>query len=190
MSDTNNNDDFIKSIIAGQSAQRAMTVEEIGKMYDELKARFGSGSSSASSSADVSASEHDGSFVLTDDLRKLAKKSITETHVKCMECGMVKTVISKKHLESHGLTLEEYLTKWGFPPKTKLTSKGYQKARSERMKEMRLWERRGNAKNSEVAPETVKPEDTKKVTDKTDKAKDKDKSKDEKKEPITNGATS
>jgi predicted transcriptional regulator len=71
------------------------------------------------------------------------KKSIKERSITCLECGKVFKVLTKKHLAPHGLTPEEYRDKYGMKKKTPLVSKSLQRERRRKMKDMRLWERRG-----------------------------------------------
>jgi predicted transcriptional regulator len=72
------------------------------------------------------------------------KKAIKETSVTCLECGKTFKVITSKHLATHGLTKEEYLSKYGYPKGTSLIAKGLARDRRKKMKDMKLWERRGN----------------------------------------------
>ena len=140
MSDYN---EIIKGVIAGQAAQKLMTPQEVLAMYDELQAGFAARASGAVVPSGDSAQSAGEQFVLTDSMRKTAKKAIGDESVKCMECGKVQKMITKSHLEKHGLTVQEYLEKWGYPPKTKLIAKSYLATRSAKMREMKLWERRG-----------------------------------------------
>lgn len=74
------------------------------------------------------------------------KNSIKETSVVCMECGKKFKVLSRKHLESHGLSVEEYKAKYGIKKSTSLVAKGLVRERRKKMQEMKLWERKGKKK--------------------------------------------
>lgn len=74
------------------------------------------------------------------------KTSIREKTVLCCECGKSFKVLTKRHLETHGLTTAEYLEKHGFKKGTSLTAKSLARDRRKRMSEMKLWERRKKAK--------------------------------------------
>lgn len=75
-----------------------------------------------------------------------AAKSIKEKSVTCLECGKKFKMLSKKHLASHGMTPAEYKEKFGIKKGTALIAKGVTRARSAKMKDMKLWERRGKTK--------------------------------------------
>ena len=74
------------------------------------------------------------------------KSSIKETSVVCMECGKKFKILSKKHLETHGLSVEEYKAKYGIKKSTSLVAKGLVRERRKKMQEMKLWERKGKKK--------------------------------------------
>ncbi|WP_320006646.1 MucR family transcriptional regulator [Maridesulfovibrio sp.] len=71
------------------------------------------------------------------------KKSIKEKSIVCCECGKSFKIITKKHLASHGLTPDEYREKYGLKKKTPLVCKSLQRERRKKMKEMKLWTKRG-----------------------------------------------
>ncbi len=74
-----------------------------------------------------------------------ARKSIKEKSITCLECGKVAKVITRKHLAIHGLEPESYRAKWGLKKGTPLTCKELQRARRQKMKDMKLWEKRAIA---------------------------------------------
>lgn len=74
------------------------------------------------------------------------EKSIHEKSITCLECGRVCRVITRRHLAAHGLTGNAYRQKWGLRQDTPLMCRELLRARRERMKTMRLWERRGNVR--------------------------------------------
>ena len=71
-----------------------------------------------------------------------AKKSIKEKSVTCLVCGKTMKVLTKKHLALHGLDAVSYREKFGLKKGTPLTCKELQRARKQKMSEMKLWERR------------------------------------------------
>ncbi len=70
------------------------------------------------------------------------KASIKERSVTCLVCGKSFKVLGKRHLLSHGLTPAEYREKYGLKKGTPLIAKGLARVRREKMKSMKLWERR------------------------------------------------
>jgi predicted transcriptional regulator len=69
------------------------------------------------------------------------KSSIQENKVICLECGAEMKQLTTKHLRSHGLTIREYKTKWGFPQKQSLSAISLSKARSKASKKRGLPEK-------------------------------------------------
>ena len=76
------------------------------------------------------------------------KRSIKEKSIVCLECGKTFKVITKKHLILHGLDAASYRAKWGFKKGTPLTCKELQRARRQKMKDMKLWEKRAMAREA------------------------------------------
>ena len=72
------------------------------------------------------------------------KKSVREKSVVCLECGKTFKVLSKKHLEKHGLTPQQYKEKWGMKKNQALIAKSLARQRRKKMQEMQLWKRRQN----------------------------------------------
>ncbi|SOB59852.1 Transcriptional regulator, MucR family [Pseudodesulfovibrio profundus] len=108
---------------------------------------------------------------LSDRLRKIAdgyiepprqeppcdpRRAIRNKSIVCLECGRTFKALSKKHLESHGLTPDEYRAKWGYKKRAPLSCRETAKARSERMKEMKLWTRTGKKPDDKEKPTKVK----------------------------------
>jgi predicted transcriptional regulator len=77
-----------------------------------------------------------------------ARKSIRERSITCLECGKVFKILSTRHLAQHGLDAKAYREKWGLKKGTALTAKALQRERRNKMKEMKLWERRGAKKSA------------------------------------------
>lgn len=74
------------------------------------------------------------------------EKSIHEKSITCLECGRVCRVITRRHLAAHGLTACAYRMKWGLGQDTPLMCKELLRSRKERMRSMKLWERRNNVR--------------------------------------------
>jgi predicted transcriptional regulator len=69
------------------------------------------------------------------------KKSIQEDKVICLECGTEMRQLTAKHVSSHGLSIREYKTKYGFPQRQSLSAKSLSKARSKAAKKRGLPEK-------------------------------------------------
>ena len=69
------------------------------------------------------------------------KSSIQEDKVICLECSKEMRQLTAKHLGSHGLTIREYKTKWGFAQRQSLSAKSLSKARSKAAKKRGLPEK-------------------------------------------------
>ena len=69
------------------------------------------------------------------------KSSIQEDKVICLECQKEMRQLTVKHLSSHGLTMREYKTKWGFTQRQSLSAKSLSKARSKAAKKRGLPEK-------------------------------------------------
>lgn len=90
------------------------------------------------------------------------KRAIRNKSIVCLECGRTFKTLSKKHLESHGLTPDEYRAKWGYKKRAPLSCRETAKARSERMKEMKLWTRTGKKPDDKEKPAKGKAKDASK----------------------------
>lgn len=134
-------------IVKAQAAVRVMTEEEISSMVSKLATSI----HQLSTPQEVCTTEP----VVEDiDTAALVKNSIKEKSVTCLECGKTFKIITKRHLEQHGLTTQEYLDKYNYKKGTRLVCKSLQRERKKRMKEMQLWERR---RNSNVIINSQKP---------------------------------
>ena len=74
-----------------------------------------------------------------------AKKSIRENTITCLVCGKKCRVLTKRHLEKHGVTAKEYREHFGLKKDTPLVAKSLLRERRSKMEEMRIWERRKGA---------------------------------------------
>lgn len=129
-------DDYLKGaleIVKAQAGVRTMTEDEITSMVQKLAA----GIKAISDGASV---ESDAAFAVEP------KKAIREKSILCCICGKTFKVITKKHLLSHDLTPEEYREKCGYKKKLPLVCRSLQRERRKKMKEMKLWTKRGKKK--------------------------------------------
>ncbi|MDR2668759.1 MAG: MucR family transcriptional regulator [Desulfovibrio sp.] len=132
--------DFLKEaveIVKAQAAVRSMTEDEITSMVKKLAADL----SGLACGCDA---QETGQAAAED-----AKKSIKERSIVCLECGKTFKILSAKHLALHSLDAKSYREKWGLKKGTALAAKSLQRDRRNKMKEMRLWERRGRAKTEQ-----------------------------------------
>jgi len=83
-------------------------------------------------------------------------RAIKEHSVVCLECGKAFKVLTRKHLSLHALTPEEYRTKYAYKKGTPLCAKSLQRDRRKKMKDMKLWERRGKKAPQPEAKELPK----------------------------------
>ena len=79
-----------------------------------------------------------------------SKKSIREKSITCLVCGKKFKVITKRHLEQHSLTTAEYRKRFGLKKNVALVCKELMRIRKDKMREMRLWEKRGISSKKKV----------------------------------------
>ena len=121
-------------IVKAQASARPMTEDEIISMVRSI----------ANGIAAINAGQESSK---TEDSATQAmdpKKAIKEASITCLECGKSFKVITKKHLAVHGLTPEEYKAKHGYKKTQALACKSLARERRAKMKDMKLWERKGN----------------------------------------------
>jgi predicted transcriptional regulator len=129
-------EDYIKEalgIVKAQAGVRAMNEDEITDMVKKL-------------SQSIHAISENREPIVAEDAPIDPHKVIREKSITCLVCGKSFKLITKRHLATHGLTVEEYLEKFGYKKGTSLVSKALRKVRMKKMQEMRLWERRGYEK--------------------------------------------
>lgn len=132
-------DDYLKEaleIVKAQASVRVMAEDEITTLVRRLSSGLKSIAENETS-GDVSAM--DGSVN--------PRKSIKEKSIVCMECGKSFKILTRRHLASHNLEPAAYRDKWGMKKDTPLVSKGLQRERRKKMKEMKLWEKRRKVGN-------------------------------------------
>lgn len=122
-------------IVKAQASVRDMSDEEVISMVENLSKgikNIGEGGVAAEAEAQAPAVD--------------PKKAIKEKKVVCLECGKEFKVLTKRHLDQHGLTPSEYKEKWGYPRSTSLVCKSLARERRKKMQDMKLWERRKKKK--------------------------------------------
>lgn len=130
-------DDYLKEaleIVRAQASVRVMAEEEIVTLIQRLAADI-RGIAEGDRELECSSGE------VTCDV----KKSIKEKSVVCLECGKSFKILTRRHLESHGLDAVSYREKWGLKKDTPLVCKGLQRDRRKKMNDMKLWEKRRKA---------------------------------------------
>jgi len=126
-------EDYLKEaleIVKAQASVRTMNEEEMTSMVRKL-------------SAGIQAIAENSLPAQEEAPACDPKKSIKEKSIICCECGKSFKIITKKHLASHGLTPDEYREKYGLKKKAPLVCKSLQRERRKKMKEMKLWTKRG-----------------------------------------------
>ena len=125
-------DDFLKEaleIVKAQASVRTMNEEEITTMVKKL--------------AENIRSIGEGYSPVEEEAGGVdPKKAIKEKTITCVMCGKSFKLLTKKHLASHGLSVDEYRERCGYKKGTPLVCKSLQRERRKKMKDMRLWERR------------------------------------------------
>jgi len=127
-------DDYLKQaleIIKAQAAVRTMGEEEISSMMRGLAAAIRQIAEGGADAPDP-----------VSDMETDPEKVIREKSVTCLECGRLFKMLTRKHLESHGLTPDEYRAKFGYKKGASLVCKALQRERRKKMKDMKLWEKR------------------------------------------------
>ena len=118
-------------IVKAQASVRTMTEEEITTMVRKLSDNI------------RAISENSGNIVVEENEILDPKKAIKEKSITCVICGKSFKLLTKKHLASHGLTVDEYRERCGYKKGAPLVCKALQRERRKKMQDMRLWERRG-----------------------------------------------
>ena len=120
-------------IVKAQASVRTMTEEEITSMVQTL-------------AAGIKAIAEGGAVEAAEEYAVEPGKAIREKSILCCVCGKSFKVLTKKHLASHSLDPDEYREKFGYKKKTPLVCKSLQRERRKKMKEMKLWTKRGKKK--------------------------------------------
>jgi len=129
-------EDYLKEaleIVKAQASVRTMTEDEITSMVQKL-------------ATGIKAISEGGSITTQEEHAVEPSKAIREKSILCCVCGKSFKILTKKHLASHGLTTDEYREKFGYKKKLPLVCKSLQRERRKKMKEMKLWTKRGTKK--------------------------------------------
>lgn len=118
-------------IVKAQASVRVMSEEELISMVQKLSENIRSLTDGVPPAED------------SDEFSMDPKKAIKEKSITCVECGKVFRILTKKHLGLHGLTAAEYREKHGYKKGLPLVCKSLQRERRKKMRDMKLWERRG-----------------------------------------------
>lgn len=118
-------------IVTAQASVRVMSEDEILAMIQKLSENIRLLSEGAAPVEE------------TEEFSMDPKKAIKEKSITCVECGKVFRILTKKHLGLHGLTAPEYREKHGYKKGLPLVCKSLQRERRKKMRDMKLWERRG-----------------------------------------------
>ena len=132
-------EDYLKQaieIVKAQASVRNMNEEEITSM---IKSLAGSIRGVAEGVAPVVVNE----FIIDP------KNAIREKSVICCECGKSFKVLTKRHLDTHGLTPKQYKEKYGYKKGTSLVAKSLGRDRRKTMQGMKLWEKRKKSPKAE-----------------------------------------
>ena len=126
-------DDYLKEaleIVKAQASVRVMTEDEITTLVRRLSVGL------------KSIADSEGGDDTLPEGAVNPRKSIKEKSIVCLECGKTFKILTRRHLNSHGLDPAAYREKWGLKKDTPLVSKGLQRERRKKMKDMKLWEKR------------------------------------------------
>lgn len=129
-------EDYLKEaleIVKAQASVRTMTEDEITSMVQKLSIGI-----KAIAEGDIV--EHEEEYAVDP------AKAIREKSILCCVCGKSFKILTRKHLSSHNMTADEYREKFGYKKKLPLVCKSLQRERRKKMKEMKLWTKRGKNK--------------------------------------------
>ena len=136
MAEMQNDEAFVQAmaITSAQAGVRSMTAQEIVAYAREVAAGIRELQGGAA-----------GACVGATEPAVNPKDSVRESSVICLECGAKFKMLTKRHLEQHGLTPAEYKAKWGLKKGASLACKFLQRMRRQKMQDMQLWTRRKSA---------------------------------------------
>jgi len=140
-------------IVKAQASVRAMNVEEIGTMVQDLVKKL----DALSGGIGVESTQPTTTAAPVMD----PKKSIKENAIVCLCCGKSFKILTKKHLAEHGLDKKAYLAQFGLKKGTTLACKALVKSRKAVMAESKIWEKvpagsRGKKNAAESMPAAPK----------------------------------
>lgn len=131
-------DEYVKKaleVVKAQAGVRNMTEEEISSMVQTIAHGL--------RNVEDHVEENKGQGMQEPALDP-NKSSIREKSVVCLECGQSFRILSKRHLSTHGMTPQEYKTKWGFKKDQSLVAKSLSRQRRKKMQETQIWKKRKN----------------------------------------------
>lgn len=120
-------------IVKAQASVRAMSVDEIATMVQDLVKKL----DALSAGAAVEAVQPEAAAGPVMD----PKKSIKENAIICLCCGKSFKILTKKHLAEHGLDKKSYLAQFGLKKNTTLACKALVKNRKAVMAASKIWEK-------------------------------------------------
>lgn len=129
-------DDIMKQaleIAKAQAGVRPMTSEEFIAYVKDIEGLLG-----VAVGEELAATDDNNTLSAADAAKSIKEKSIT-----CLVCGKSFKMLGKKHLASHGLTADGYREQFGLKKGMPLVCKGLVRARRDKMRSMKLWERVG-----------------------------------------------
>lgn len=122
-------------IVQAQAGVSKLTPEEIN---DLIKKTYGS-------LKNIKANEEGGEQEISAPEMD-PKKSIKQNSVTCLECGKKFKILTKRHLQEHGLTPKEYKAKYGLSPRQPLSAKSLSAKRRKVAKEQNLGQKLAEAR--------------------------------------------
>jgi len=129
-------EDYLKEaleIVKAQASVRTMTEDEITSMVQKLSIGI-----KAIAEGDIV--EHEEEYAVDP------AKAIREKSILCCVCGKSFKILTRKHLSRHKRAVDAYREKFGYKKKLPLVCKSLQRERRKKMKEMKLWTKRGKNK--------------------------------------------
>ncbi len=129
-------EDYIKEaieIVKAQASVRNMTEEEVTSMIKNLAQEL---------KKIIEGATEEGEETSKQKPPIDPKKAIKEKSIICLECGRSFKILTKRHLNSHGLTPAQYREKWGYKKNQALIAKSLARERRKKMQEIELWKKR------------------------------------------------
>ncbi len=120
-------------IVIAQASHSNLSPEELSEALKEAFATLSrmTAAEDSGGSLDQDADETEPVSDALAKLQKSPKRSIKKNSVQCLECGAKFKMLTRRHLETHGLTPKQYRKKWGFTARQPLSSKAISEKRRE-----------------------------------------------------------
>lgn len=132
-------------IVKGQAQTKPMTAEEIISMAKNLAGEL------EAMDNPVPAAPVGPSLIAGFD----PKKAIGDDFIVSGLDGQPYKILTQRHFEKYGTNAKAYREMCGYAPKQSLACKALMKFRRDKMKDMKLWERKGGAKPAEAAADAA-----------------------------------